>query len=106
MYFKFGNTLNSLRSIGSWEAISYLLLLGFAMPLKYIWGEPGAVRIIGLAHGILWIAYTGLALLGQMNGKWPAKTTGWLFIASLLPFGPFVAEAKLLEKIAKTWEKP
>ena len=94
--FKFDTTLHRLRSVGTWEAISYLLLLGVAMPLKYIWGQPEAVRIVGMAHGILWMAYVGLAFLGQLDYKWSWKVTAWLFIASLLPFGPFVADAKLL----------
>lgn len=93
---KFDTTLHRLRSVGTWEAISYLLLLGVAMPLKYIWGQPEAVRIVGMAHGVLWMAYIGLAILGQMDYKWSFKVTAWLFIASLLPFGPFVADAKLL----------
>lgn len=37
MWFKFDTTLDRIRSIGSWEAVSYLLLLFIAMPLKYIW---------------------------------------------------------------------
>ncbi|ADE55405.1 DUF3817 domain-containing protein [Coraliomargarita akajimensis] len=99
MFFKFNNTLNRLRSVGSWEAISYLLLLGIAMPLKYIWGIPEAVRVVGMAHGILWMAYVGLAVLGQIDYKWQTKTTVWLFIASLLPFGPFIADKKLLADV-------
>ena len=97
--FKFDTTLNRLRSVGTWEAISYLLLLGIAMPLKYGFDMPQAVRVVGMAHGILWMAYIGLAILGQVDYKWSIKTTFWLFIASLLPFGPFVADAKLLRKV-------
>ncbi|MGB0257279.1 MAG: DUF3817 domain-containing protein [Coraliomargarita sp.] len=97
--FKFDSTLNRLRSIGTWEAISYILLLGIAMPLKYIGGNDVLIRPIGMAHGILWMAYVGLAILGQVDYKWPLKTTIWLFVASLLPFGPFVADAKLLQKV-------
>lgn len=97
--FKFDTTLSRLRVIGVLEAISYLLLLGVAMPLKYIWGWPEAVRVVGMAHGILWMAYIGLALLGQLDYKWPWKVTWWLFVASLLPFGPFVADSKLLSKV-------
>ncbi|MGB0413679.1 MAG: DUF3817 domain-containing protein [Coraliomargarita sp.] len=97
--FKFDSTLNRLRTIGTWEAISYLLLLGIAMPLKYGFDLPQAVRVVGMAHGILWMAYVGLAILGQVDYKWPLKTTIWLFVASLLPFGPFVADAKLLQKV-------
>ena len=97
--FKFDSTLNRLRSIGTWEAISYILLLGIAMPLKYIGGNDVLIRPIGMAHGILWMAYVGLAILGQVDYKWSLKTTIWLFVASLLPFGPFVADAKLLQKV-------
>jgi integral membrane protein len=96
---KFDTTLDRLRSIGVFEAISYLLLLGIAMPLKYVFDLPEAVRVVGMAHGILWMAYVGLAVLGQIDYKWSLKTTAWLFIASLLPFGPFLADSKLLSKV-------
>jgi len=45
------------------------------------------------------MAYVGLAVLGQIDYKWSLKTTAWLFIASLLPFGPFLADSKLLSKV-------
>ncbi len=96
MFLRFNNTENRFRSIGSWEALSYLLLLGFAMPLKYIWHWEAAVRVIGMAHGLLWMAYVGMALLGQIEGRWKTRETLLFFVASLLPFGPFIADAKLL----------
>ena len=102
MWLKFDNTLNRLRSTGNWEAVSYILLLFVAMPMKRIFDmEMGdtAVRVVGMAHGILFMAYVGLAVLGQMDYKWSWKTTAWLFVASLLPFGPFVADARLLRKV-------
>jgi integral membrane protein len=96
---KLDNTLNRLRFAGVLEAISFLLLLGIAMPLKYVWGQPELVRIVGMAHGILWILYVGLAALGQLDYKWPWRTTALLFVASLLPFGPIIADAKLLKNV-------
>jgi integral membrane protein len=97
--FKFDTTLNRLRSIGIFEAISFLLLLGVALPLKYAFGQPEMVRIVGMAHGVLWVLYVGLVLLGQLDYKWPLKTTALLLIASMLPFGPMIADAKLLKKV-------
>jgi len=97
--FKFDTTLSRLRSVGIFEAISFLLLLGVAMPLKYAFGQPEMVRIIGMAHGVLWMLYVGLAGLGQLDYKWPLKTTTLLLIASVLPFGPIVADVKLLKQI-------
>lgn len=79
--------------------MSYLLLLFIAMPLKYIWHYEYAVKVVGMAHGILWMAYVGSAFLGQLDYKWSWKTTAWLFLASLLPCGPFVADAKLLRDV-------
>ena len=97
--FKFDTTLNRLCAIGLLEAISFLVLLGVAMPLKYIWGHEEATRVAGMAHGILWILYIALACLGQVDYKWSWKTTAMLFIASVLPFGPIIADAKLLKQI-------
>ena len=44
------SSLQTLRIIGFLEGLSFLLLLGYAMPLKYLWGEPAAVQQIGMAH--------------------------------------------------------
>ena len=100
--FKFNSTLNRLRSVGILEAISFILLLGIAMPLKYAFDQPEMVRVVGMAHGVLWILYVGLAGLGQLDYKWPWKTTLLLLIASVLPFGPIVSDAKLLKKVQDT----
>ncbi|MEZ7843704.1 MAG: DUF3817 domain-containing protein [Opitutales bacterium] len=104
--FKFGSSLNRLCRVGILEAISCLLRLGVAMPLKYAFGQPEMVRIVGMAHGVLWMLYVGLAALGQIDYKWPLKTTALLLIASMLPFGPIVADAKLLKKIEDKQKQP
>jgi len=95
--FRFDSTLHRLRSIGFWEAISSILLFGVAMPLKYLEGDDLLIRPIGMAHGVLWMIYVGFAFLGQMDYKWSWKLTGWLIVASIVPAGPFVADAKLLK---------
>jgi len=95
--FRFDSTLHRLRSVGTWEAVSSILLFGVAMPLKYIWGNDMLIRPIGMAHGVLWMIYVGFAFLGQMDYKWSWKLTAWLLVASIVPAGPFVADAKLLK---------
>lgn len=67
------------------------------MPMKYIGGDDVLIRPVGMVHGILWMAYVGLALLGQLDYKWSWKLTGWLIVASIVPAGPLVADAKLLK---------
>lgn len=86
---------STLRRIGFAEGLSYILLLGIAMPLKYYFGQPLAVRIIGSLHGLLFVLYI---LLGASYGRthgWKLKDFALLFIASMLPFGPFFFDRRL-----------
>lgn len=80
------------------EAISFLLLLFVAMPLKYMYDMPEYVRVVGMAHGILFVLY----LLGTywMYEKlnWSLKTLLVVCVCSVLPFGPFYADKKYLPK--------
>ena len=90
--------LGRLRLIGFLEGLSFVLLVGLAMPLKYIWGMPELTRVLGMAHGILFIAYILLVFLAKEDCKWSFVTTFWALLASLLPFGTFVADYKIFRK--------
>ncbi|WP_136467923.1 DUF3817 domain-containing protein [Flagellimonas onchidii] len=79
------------------EGISYLLLFGFTMPLKYWAGIFEPNKIIGYIHGVLFIAYVVIALVFCWENKWSIKRFIILFIASLLPFGTFYADKKYLK---------
>lgn len=88
--------ISYFRIISTLEAISYLLLLGIAMPLKYIWGKPALVESVGMAHGVLFIAYVLAALVLYKQLNWSKKSLLVVLVCSLLPFGPFYAERKYL----------
>ena len=81
--------LSRLRVIGNIEGISYLLLLGVAMPLKYLAGMPGAVKIAGSIHGFLFVGF--MVALAQCGERKNGRSKKWLvaFILSLVPFGTF-----------------
>ena len=49
--------LKNLTITGYLEGTSFLLLLGIAMPLKYMFDIPEAVGYVGPVHGILFVAY-------------------------------------------------
>jgi integral membrane protein len=84
-----------LRFVGFWEGWSYLLLLGIAMPLKYWAGMPGFVRVVGMAHGLLFVAYVAALGITARSAGFTLGRTAVLFVASLLPFGPFLADRGL-----------
>ena len=88
-----------LRLLGNIEGISYLLLLGVAMPLKYYFEIPMAVKITGMAHGVLFVAYCFVLALCMKNFNWTLKFGVYLFIATLIPFGTFVTDRKLRNKV-------
>ena len=95
----FGSALGRLRLLGFLEGGSFLILVGIAMPLKHFAGMPGAVRMAGMAHGILFIAYCVAIVLATLQLRWSTGRALSLLVASLLPFGPFYADAKILRKL-------
>lgn len=80
------------------EGSSFLLLLFVAMPMKYFMGMQLAVRVVGSIHGLLFMAYVAqLAKLRTVH-QWDNKFSFHAFLASILPFGPFVFDKRLREK--------
>ena len=59
-----------LRKISLAEGISYLLLLGIAMPLKYWAGLPLAVKIVGSIHGALFVVFCAALLRALVAARW------------------------------------
>lgn len=76
------------------EGASFLLLLGVAMPLKYLFDLPLAVRVVGMAHGVLFLLYGFLVVEALAAGRFNLRTAALAMLASVLPFGPFVFERK------------
>lgn len=92
------STLEMFRKVGIAEGISFVLLLGIAMPLKYIWDMPKAVTYMGWAHGVLFIWYIYLAYMASQEYRWPFKWSILAFLAALLPFGPFLFDKVFLKE--------
>ena len=89
--------IGRLRLVGMLEGTSYLTLLGIAMPLKYLAGHPEMVEVVGMAHGLLFIAYCLMLAYAWFTKMLPIKWAAAGIIASVLPFGPFVFDRKLVE---------
>lgn len=89
-----------LHQLGIVEAISFLLLMGVAVPLKRMTGDGTWVTIVGSLHGALFILYVVAVLLTAPALRWRPLTTLLALVASVVPFGPFLFEAILprLEK--------
>jgi integral membrane protein len=89
-------TLGRLRLIAFVEGMSFLILLFVAMPLKYFFEQPQAVRSVGTIHGLLFVAYVLLVFLTKVEHRWDWAKTRMLLLISLVPFGNFYADWKWL----------
>lgn len=90
--------VRALRTFGFIEGVSFLVLMGIAMPLKYAAGWPHAVVWVGWAHGLLFMIFNGLALVASHRMGWPLRTLLLLWGSSVVPFGTFVADKRLLRE--------
>ncbi|MER3328477.1 MAG: DUF3817 domain-containing protein [Candidatus Kapaibacterium sp.] len=81
------------------EGISYLTLFGITMPLKYMMGMKEPNYIVGLLHGILFVAYVFWTFIVYNQYRISRKKAIILLISSLLPFGTFISDAKILKPL-------
>ena len=84
-----------LRLIAFIEGISFLLLLGVAMPLKYFADLPAAVQIVGWIHGVLFVLYLLAVAEVTVKHRWALTMTAVALFASLIPFGTFLLDVRL-----------
>jgi integral membrane protein len=89
------NPIQQLRLTGILEGLSYLFLLGIAMPLKYMAHQPLAVQIGGWFHGLFFILFCLALLQAKLKYKWSLLQSGLAFAAAWIPFGTFVLDRKL-----------
>jgi len=87
--------LYRLRKTAIAEGISFIVLLFIAMPLKYYYNQPMAVKIIGWIHGLLFIAFITLAWNYKSDHAKNFKWFALAFAAALIPGGTFLFDKKL-----------
>ncbi len=88
---------NTFRLIALLEGVSYILLLFIATPIKYTMDNPTYVKMLGMPHGLLFVAYVVLALILKPDYKWSIRQLFVVLIASLIPFGTFYVDRKYLK---------
>lgn len=85
------NKITLFKWIAASEGVSYLLLLGIAMPLKYMFDKPWLTQQVGMLHGVLFVAYILAVLMWRKDLGFGFKETIIALLLSLIPFGTFYA---------------
>jgi integral membrane protein len=93
--------LQHLRLVALLEGSSFLILLCIAMPLKYLAGLPLAVRVVGTAHGGLFLIFLAVLVRAGYERRWPLSRWLIAFVSSIVPFGTFVFDRSLRREIAE-----
>lgn len=84
--------LKKFRLINKIEGYSFIILLFIAMPLKYSFGYPVATKIVGMGHGVLFMAFIYQLLESMREVPFNKREALVYFILSLVPFGSFYTD--------------
>ncbi|EPD51469.1 integral membrane protein [Paenisporosarcina sp. HGH0030] len=87
--------LKRFRFMGLLEGSSLLILLFLAMPLKYFFGMPEAVRVVGSIHGFLFVSYCLVIAYMTFIVRWPFIYSVIAVIVAFIPFGNIIFDRKL-----------
>jgi integral membrane protein len=86
--------------IAAWvTGVGLLLLVVVAMPLKYVFGQPEMVSIVGVAHGFLYMIYIVCTLLLAERCRWKPLDALLILIAGTVPVASFVAERRVTQRV-------
>lgn len=93
-------SIGFLRLIAFLEGVSFLALLFIAMPIKYVLGNDTWVKIVGQAHGLLFVLLIVITFFVGYEKQWKLNgITLKVLVSSLIPFGTFYVDYKILSKV-------
>jgi integral membrane protein len=91
--------LTLFRLLSLVEGLSLLTLLFIAMPAKYQFGHD-FVWPVGMAHGVLWLAYVLASLVVSHLQRWSVLAWAGALVCSVLPFGFILLDRRLKREAA------
>ncbi|WP_198669285.1 DUF3817 domain-containing protein [Blastomonas sp. UPD001] len=92
--------MGRLRVASRIEGVTLITLIGVAVPLKYLGGEPGFVGLMGPVHGVAFVAYLLMLTEAAAAGGWRASEVVRTALLTVIPFGPFLNDGFLARKAA------
>jgi integral membrane protein len=86
--------------VAAWvTGIGLLVLVFIAMPLKYFFGEPRPVALVGMMHGFLYMAYIVCTLILAERTRWRPLEAVVILLAGTIPIASFVAERQVTRRV-------
>lgn len=93
--------LRRLEIMSIAEATTLLVLVGLAVPLKYLGGWEMGVRIMGPIHGLAFLAYIGTVIQTVAGGGWSRIEAARLLLVAFIPIAGFFNLPVIARRIAR-----
>ncbi len=93
-----GSALTRYRIMAYVVGVFLLLLVGVAMPVKYIGGNETLVSVIGPIHGFLYMVYLAAAFDLARKRRWSFPLMVGVLLAGTIPFLSFWVERKIVQR--------
>ncbi len=93
------NFLRAYR-VAAWvTGIGLVILVFVAMPLKYFFGQPTLVSIVGVTHGFLYMAYIVCTLVLAERCRWRPLDALVILACGTIPLASFFAERRVTARV-------
>lgn len=86
--------------VAAWvTGVGLLILVLVGMPLKYFFGQPAVVAVVGVTHGFLYMAYIVVTLLLAERARWRPLDALVILACGTIPFASFFAERRVTARV-------
>lgn len=93
------NFLRAYR-VAAWvTGIGLVVLVLVGMPLKYFFGQPAVVSVVGVAHGFFYMAYIVATLVLAERCRWRPLDALVILACGTIPFVSFFAERRVTARV-------
>lgn len=92
-------SLTRFRVLAWLVGVMLLVLVGIAMPVKYVGGDDSLVATVSPVHGLLYIVYLVATLDLARRVAWGPRQTVLVMLAGTVPFLSFVLERRIARRL-------
>ncbi|MFC5553081.1 DUF3817 domain-containing protein [Methylobacterium iners] len=86
------------------EATTLILLIGVAVPLEHLAGQPLTVSILGPVHGLAFVIYAWAVVQTGTDSGWRASEWARLTVSAFVPFAGLTTRPLVRRKMAQLLE--
>ncbi|GAA1872833.1 hypothetical protein GCM10009836_62190 [Pseudonocardia ailaonensis] len=94
-----GFRLPLYRTFAWITGVGLVLLVFYAVPMKYLGDDPRPTAIIGMLHGFLYMAYIVVTLVLAERARFTPVFALLVLLAGTIPIASFVAERKVTRRV-------